>query len=240
MIRKVAYEALNYFYPILCGICGREDFFSRHSGLCKECANLAKDTLKYPKCPVCSWKIEAGQCSYCLSRNVFFTRAFFLHERTDLLAEALNKIKKQSAYPLSLFLSLGARKVLRNFKNVGLQAYLLLPSSSPPWFGTVPTRPFSPMRELLLRTEETLNLSCIHPLKKMGKTRQAGKSYADRFFHARNSWAIREEWIGKCPKKVLILDDVFTTGASVNEASRILRENGSEEIYVLTYLRTME
>ncbi|WP_238325519.1 ComF family protein [Leptospira inadai] len=152
----------------------------------------------------------------------------------------MNKIKRQSTYPLSLFLSVGAKRVLRNCKDLGLQAYLLLPSSFPPWWGTVPARPFSPMRELLLRTEEILNLSCIHPLKKMSKTRQAGKAYADRFFHARNSWAIREEWIGKCPKKVLILDDVFTTGASVNEASRILRENGSEEIYVLTYLRTME
>ncbi|EPG73386.1 phosphoribosyl transferase domain protein [Leptospira fainei serovar Hurstbridge str. BUT 6] len=240
MIKKAAYEALNYFYPILCGICGREDFFSRRSGLCKECATIAKGTSKYPKCPVCSWKTKAGECDYCLSRNVFFTRAVFLQERTDLFAEALNKIKRQSAYPLSLFLSLGAKRVLRNWKDIGLQAYLLLPSASPSWFGTVSTRPFSPMRELLLRTEEILNLPCIRPLEKISKTRQAGKSYADRFFHARNSWTIRDEWRGKCPKKVLVLDDVFTTGASVNEASRILKENGSEEIHILTYLRTME
>ena len=36
---------------------------------------------------------------------------------------------------------------------------------------------------------------------------------------------------------VLLVDDIFTTGATMNEASRILLENGAEKVYLLTLLR---
>ena len=35
-------------------------------------------------------------------------------------------------------------------------------------------------------------------------------------------------------KKILILDDIFTTGSTVNECSRILKEAGAKEIGILT------
>lgn len=35
-------------------------------------------------------------------------------------------------------------------------------------------------------------------------------------------------------KKILLFDDVFTTGSTTNECSRILKENGAKKIGVLT------
>jgi len=35
-------------------------------------------------------------------------------------------------------------------------------------------------------------------------------------------------------KNLLLVDDVFTTGATVNECSRVLRENGAKSVTVLT------
>ncbi|TGK08580.1 ComF family protein [Leptospira fletcheri] len=240
MIDKILYKSLNYFFPILCGMCGKEDFRSVRSGLCRICAKETPRIWKKKGCPICSGKTTEDVCDYCTSRNVFFTEARYLRERTDLLAEVLNKIKSRHEYPLSLFLSIGAKTALRSWGNRGIDACFLLPNSSSGRFGSFPLRPFSPMRELLSRAEKTLGLPRIDPLLKRSNSRQAGKSYADRFFHARSAWEIRPSWQGCCPSKVLLLDDVFTTGASVNEASRILLENGTEEVYILTYLRTME
>ena len=39
-------------------------------------------------------------------------------------------------------------------------------------------------------------------------------------------------------RKVLLIDDVLTTGATVNEGSRVLRKAGASEVYVLTLART--
>jgi ComF family protein len=41
---------------------------------------------------------------------------------------------------------------------------------------------------------------------------------------------------GKC---VLLVDDVYTSGATVNECSRVLKQGGAEEIYVLTLARAV-
>jgi len=38
-------------------------------------------------------------------------------------------------------------------------------------------------------------------------------------------------------KSILLLDDVFTTGATTNECARVLKENGAREVYVLVISR---
>ena len=41
-------------------------------------------------------------------------------------------------------------------------------------------------------------------------------------------------------KRILLIDDVFTTGTTVNECAKVLRKAGAEEIFVLTLARTIE
>ncbi len=38
-------------------------------------------------------------------------------------------------------------------------------------------------------------------------------------------------------KKILLVDDVFTTGSTINEAARILKENGAKEVWAITIAR---
>ena len=35
-------------------------------------------------------------------------------------------------------------------------------------------------------------------------------------------------------KKIILFDDIYTTGSTVNECSKILKENGAKEIIVIT------
>ena len=37
----------------------------------------------------------------------------------------------------------------------------------------------------------------------------------------------------------ILIDDIFSTGASVNECARILKENGAKRVYVFTLGRTI-
>jgi ComF family protein len=40
-------------------------------------------------------------------------------------------------------------------------------------------------------------------------------------------------------KTILLVDDVYTSGATVNECSRTLKQSGAKEIYVLTLARAV-
>jgi ComF family protein len=40
-------------------------------------------------------------------------------------------------------------------------------------------------------------------------------------------------------KAVLLVDDVYTSGATVNECSRVLKQGGAKEIHVLTLARAI-
>ncbi|TGK44767.1 ComF family protein [Leptospira andrefontaineae] len=233
---------LDFFFPLHCGICGREDFFSLKIGLCKRCANATRTFEPAYRCNICSSPLSNSSdvCGFCDSRNVFFTRVFSLRDRNDLLGELLNKLKSNNEYPVSIFLSLGIRRTLRELKTLNMDACILLPSYSNGKIFNSDLRPFSPSSRLYEETRRILKIPLIDPLMKTSSERQAGKSFSERFFHAYSAWEIKPNWKDRCPSKILLLDDVFTTGASVNEACRILKKNGTKSVYVLTYLRVSD
>jgi ComF family protein len=67
---------------------------------------------------------------------------------------------------------------------------------------------------------------------------QTGLGKTRRHRNVRNAFAVRApENIRQ--KNVLLLDDVYTTGATVNECARVLRQNGAARVDVLTLVHAM-
>jgi len=56
--------------------------------------------------------------------------------------------------------------------------------------------------------------------------------------NVRRAFAVQrpEEVAGK---RILVIDDVFTTGATVNECAKTLRHAGATDVYVCTLARTV-
>jgi len=62
---------------------------------------------------------------------------------------------------------------------------------------------------------------------------QVGLSAKERKKNIRNAFEIREQGVIK-GRRVLLIDDVFTTGATARECSKVLRKAGAQEIFVIT------
>jgi ComF family protein len=62
---------------------------------------------------------------------------------------------------------------------------------------------------------------------------QKSLTYEERCLNAQAALRRRRR-IGKVPREAVLVDDVFTTGATSSAAARILRESGVERVVVLT------
>lgn len=68
---------------------------------------------------------------------------------------------------------------------------------------------------------------------------QTGFSGAARRTNLKNAFTVVKPY-RLTGKKVLLVDDVFTTGTTVNECARVLKKAGAAEVMVLTLARVTE
>lgn len=78
-----------------------------------------------------------------------------------------------------------------------------------------------------------------HILRRRRATRpQTGLGKAERRRNMRGAFSVVDER-AVAERRILLVDDVYTTGATVNEAARVLKRYGAQAVDVLTVARTM-
>jgi ComF family protein len=85
---------------------------------------------------------------------------------------------------------------------------------------------------------EILGLSLlVRPVKRVRETLpQARKNRAERFQNVRGAFEVTSpEAVSE--KNILLVDDVFTTGSTVNEVTRILKKAKADRVQVFTLAR---
>jgi competence protein ComFC len=71
-------------------------------------------------------------------------------------------------------------------------------------------------------------------LKRKNVKKQSSLSKEERIKNVKNAFYINEKYkMNIWNKKVILLDDIFTTGATVEECSKLLREAGARKITVI-------
>jgi ComF family protein len=67
---------------------------------------------------------------------------------------------------------------------------------------------------------------------------QTGLGRKERLQNIKNAFAVKDT--SKINgKKILLVDDVYTTGATANECAKVLLKGGSKQVDVLTLARAM-
>jgi ComF family protein len=74
----------------------------------------------------------------------------------------------------------------------------------------------------------------VRALRRRGGGSQVGRTRADRLRLAASAFAVRRSVGGR----VLLVDDVLTTGATAAACARALRRAGADEVYVLAVAKT--
>ena len=65
---------------------------------------------------------------------------------------------------------------------------------------------------------------------------RAGMDVKARQMSVKNAFEVRRKNLVK-GEKILLVDDIFTSGATVSNCAKVLKENGADKVYVLTIAR---
>ncbi|MBL4667277.1 MAG: ComF family protein, partial [Sneathiella sp.] len=69
---------------------------------------------------------------------------------------------------------------------------------------------------------------------------QGGKSPKARFKNVKGAFSLNQKWQDRIANEhVLLIDDVFTTGATLSECANCLLQNGARQVDVLTLCRVV-
>ena len=139
------------------------------------------------------------------------------------MKDYFSRYKFQGDYLLRNVFALSLRKELKNF-----QSYTIL--SIPLSESKMKTRGFNQVSGLL----EAAQIPYQELLKKKESQTQSSKDRKERLENTGNFYMIENT---KIPKKILLVDDIYTTGATLQDAKMALFENGAKEIMTFSLAR---
>ncbi len=233
---------LSWLYPGICELCGQRS----ETSLCPDClAGLPR--IPRPICLYCGAPLAAAttdplHCPECSGkpRSFSFARpALLLTEETLGL---VHKLKYQHANHLAPALAPILAELWE--QNPRLRAHgdwVLVPVPTAParLFG----RGYNQAEELALALARLKKLRVLSLLQRRGDAfdTQTHLSAAQRQAHAFEAFSVKAEYTSgrrSAPPHLLVVDDVFTTGATARACARALRAlPGVQEVGVITLLR---
>ncbi|MDR1375332.1 MAG: ComF family protein [Holosporaceae bacterium] len=233
-IDKIMEVVKNICFPIVCCKCG--DFVDSE-GLCPNCWKHIK-WISDPKCKICGAPFEIdldALCLACLKKRPHFDRAIAAFRYEDFSKDMILKFKHWDATyiaeKLSNWMYGACAKDMAG-------ADIIIPV--PIHFLKRLKRQYN-QSELLAMGLQKLSGVAYEPriLKKIKHTDpQEGLSRNRRLKNVRGSLGVDEDYVSLIDgKSVILVDDVLTTGSTVNECSRILKKYNAAKVIVVTLAR---
>jgi ComF family protein len=231
----------DILFPERCLACGAGLQGCRDISYCQACLQNVR-FIQEPFCTTCGKPFDnsAGEshlCGYCLKHEWHFTQARAVVCYQAPVAEAVRIFKYN-----------GKMHGLETFAALTRQYHLHHPLPEPDLILPVPLHPkrlrkrgFNQAlvlcRKLFPKIKERID---PHVLERHQWTLpQTGLNGAERRRNVKNAFRIKNPEKIK-NKKILLVDDVFTTGSTVNECARILLKNKAADVEVFTFARATD
>lgn len=231
-LRDVFSGVLDLIYPPHCVIC-------RQAGqgyICGECLEKI-DLIEPPVCRKCGTPCADYVCGECRDREYAFECARSAGIFEGVLRDAIHALKYNNhivvADPL-------AELMIDAFPSTGLAGTVDVIVPIPIHRSRMVDRGFNQSEELANRLGKRIGLP-VEPtvLRKTKKTKhQVELAFDLRATNVNGSYAANhaEKIRGK---RVLLVDDVFTTGSTLNEAARVLRDAGASSVRAYTLAKSL-
>lgn len=230
---------LDLIFPRFCLGCQKELSFKQASFICEACLNNI--ALNGVQCHVCGLRNAAGTCRHC-RKKTFLSGLFAAGKYQDpILREAIHQFKYQRMESIKKPLAELLVKYLKKENLIEILETSILVPIPLTWHRKL-SRGFNQSELLAKELSPILNCPVTNSLKrkkfstpqaKIHDWKERKKNISGAFILSPSYPHSTRSRTSGGMGRVILVDDVSTSGATLEEAARVLKETGVKEIYGL-------
>jgi len=228
-------------YPPTCIVCSA--FINNYNQICKDCIA----SFEFPKGFLCSnccnnldannYKPEFGNtCIFCANNPPYFSKLACALSYNNAAAKLISTFKYKDKQELAkLFAELLTYSYIgSNFNEVDI--IVPMPIS----YLKLLNRKYNQVALITKHLSKSIRVPYNADIlyKRKHTKAQASLDLTKRLTNVKGSFALRSKKSALIKNKtILLIDDIVTTGSTINEASKMLKNAGAKRVYVLAIAR---
>ena len=243
VFKKILLILLNIILPKKCICCGKT---LKHGYFCEDCYKNKLEFIREPYCKKCGSKIFVKNisidkdkliCLDCLRNTNYFDKSLSVFIYNKTIADTIYLFKMRNGFALSKFFYIFLNKKIKEF-NDKIDYIIPVPMS----IKKLRKRGYNHTILLIREFEKNKNYKIIYDLldKHKPTADQKNLPYKLRLENVKNSFSVNKKYLDLVKNKnILIIDDVFTTGSTLNECAKTLKRKGATKVFTLTIAKTV-
>ncbi len=230
---------LGFFYPEICRLCESERATAKNGFVCSKCWQQVR-FIRPPFCERCGLPFEGDitttfECTNCREMELHFSFARSAVVAKTVVLEAIHRFKYQNALWFENFLAdLFLREAVPALQGQNWDFIVPVPLHSV----KQREREFNQAERLAAHLSAAVKIPLnIKLLRRVTSTKtQTLLTREQRAENMRGAFAVRKD-VKLNGEKIILVDDVFTTGATTSACAQALRVAGAGEVCVWTVAR---
>ena len=229
--------AVSLLYPATCAICRKHVRAGEY--LCDSCeAKIVR--IVPPFCATCSEPFDgsidaAFTCANCAHRSIYFTSAVAAYRGSGVVRDVIHEFKYNRRIHLRHLVARWLRAALDDERLRDHRFDLVVPVPLHP--ARQRERGFNQAGLLAELLSAQTSIPCRPLLKRIRyTTTQTALDRSERIENLHNAFRLRKNADVR-GLRVLLIDDVLTTGSTLSECARVLKRAGATSIYAATAAR---
>lgn len=224
-------KSIDLLFPPRCAVCDGL-ITSEDKGICDKC----RGSLSYvtgPRCFCCGKTVESEETEYCgdcRKRKHSFDRGFPLLHYVPPVSDAMAAMKYHGRAEYAAFYgSLLAECFGREWETLKIDCLIPVPVHK----DKLKKRGYNQAELLAEALGEILQLPVDNRILIRGEDTRAQKKLSrdERFMNLRSAF---QPGSVTPPETVLLVDDIYTTGATADACAEVLFKAGAERVYITT------
>ena len=228
---------LDMLYPVRCPVCG-DIVIPKGRKICSPCEKKLQ-LITQPRCKKCSKPIdqdESEYCSDCKRKEYHFKYGYSLWVYDSIMKKSISDFKYHYRKEYAKYY---IEKVILNYKDTinRMAPDILVPV--PIHKSKYRERGYNQTEILANGIAKGLNIPVLPHLLVRDKKTLPQKQLSDkeRLRNLQEAFILNDKVFSEYPRKIksiLLIDDIYTTGSTIEACTNVLMRNGIENIYFIT------